>query len=49
VTKDTTKKIIDMDDTAVRGHLQELVRGSVEETLNGLLDAEADHLCGAKR
>lgn len=44
----TTKKIIDMDDTAVRGHLRELVRDSVEEMLNGLLDAEADHLCGAK-
>jgi hypothetical protein len=33
----------------VRGHLTELVRGSVEETLNGLLDAEADQLVGAKR
>ena len=48
-TEDTTKKIIEIDDSAVRGHLQELVRGSVEETLNGLLDAEADALCGAKR
>ena len=47
--EDTTKKIIEIDDTQVRGHLRELVRGSVEETLNGLLDAEADALCGAKR
>ena len=48
-TDKTTKKIIEINDTEVRGHLRELVRGSVEETLNGLLDAEADALCGAKR
>jgi putative transposase len=48
-TDKTTKKIIEIDDTEVRGHLRELVRGSVEETLNGLLDAEADALCGAGR
>ena len=48
-TDNTTKKIIEIDDTEVRGHLRELVRGSVEETLNGLLDAEADALCGAGR
>jgi putative transposase len=47
--EDTTKKIIEIDDREVRGHLRELVRGSVEETLNGLLDAEADALCGAGR
>jgi transposase-like protein len=29
--------------------VEEVVRQSVEETLNGLLDAEADELCGAKR
>ena len=34
---------------AVRGHLDELVRSTVEETLNQMLDAEADQLCGAKR
>jgi len=28
-TDDTTKKIIAIDDTRVRGHLRELVRGSV--------------------
>ncbi|EMM97684.1 hypothetical protein LEP1GSC158_3431 [Leptospira interrogans serovar Zanoni str. LT2156] len=27
--------------------MSELVRGSVEETLNALLDAEADKLCKA--
>lgn len=49
VAEDTTKKMIEIDDTQVRGHLRELVRHSVEETLNGMLDAEADVLCGAKR
>jgi hypothetical protein len=34
--------VIQIDEAQVRGHLSELVRGSVEETLNGLLDAEAD-------
>jgi len=33
----------------VRQHVEEVVRSSVEETLNGLLEAEADELCGAKR
>lgn len=40
---------IKIDGDAVRGHLDELVRSTVEETLNNLLDAEADQLCGAKR
>ena len=30
-------------------HLDEVVRSTVEETLNALLDAEADHLCGARK
>src|SRR5690554_4151323 len=40
---------IKIDGEAVRGHLDELVRASVEETLNQMLDAEADQLCRAKR
>jgi hypothetical protein len=31
------------------GHLDDMVRGSVESTLNSLLDAEADQLCNAHR
>jgi hypothetical protein len=38
-----------IDARRVDQHLGELVRQSVEQTLNGLLDAEADKLCGAKR
>ncbi|MET0068010.1 MAG: IS256 family transposase [Candidatus Thiodiazotropha sp.] len=49
--KDTASlgKIIDIDEARIRDHLGELVRGSVEDTLNSLLDAEADRLCNAAR
>jgi putative transposase len=42
-------KVIQIDENQIRAHLGELVRGSVEETLNQLLDAEADQLCNAAR
>ena len=42
-------EVIKIDEGKVRQHVEEVVRQSVEETLNGLLDAEADELCGAKR
>ena len=41
--------VIRIDEEQIRGHVDEVVRSSVEETLNGLLDAEADRLCQAKR
>lgn len=41
--------VIQIDETQVRGHLDEMVRSTVEETLNALLDAEADRLCQAQR
>jgi putative transposase len=49
--KDTPKlsNVIEIDEGRIRDHLGELVRGSVEETLNALLDAEADQLCNAGR
>ena len=50
--KDYTQKlgkVIQIDETQIRDHLGELVRGTVEETLNKLLDAEADQLCNAAR
>jgi transposase-like protein len=50
--KDTTKvlnKVIRIDETEIRGHLDEMVRGTVEETLNAMLDAEADEMCKAQR
>jgi len=42
-------EVIKIDEGKVREHVEEVVRQSVEETLNGLLEAEADELCGAKR
>ena len=34
-------KVIQIDEDQIQQHLGELVRGTVEETLNKLLDAEA--------
>jgi transposase-like protein len=42
-------KIIQIDEGRVRDHLAEIVRGSVEETLNTMLQKEADELCQARR
>jgi putative transposase len=41
--------VIRIDDERIRDHLGKIVRGSVEETLNALLEAEADRLCNAGR
>lgn len=41
--------VIRIDDERIKGHLDRVVRGTVEETLNALLDAEADRLCNAQR
>jgi transposase-like protein len=43
------EKIVEINEQVVRDQLGELVRGSVEETLNSLLDAEADRMCHAQR
>ena len=45
----TMGQIIQIDEARIRDHLGEMVRGTVEETLNAMLDAEADRLCGAVR
>lgn len=41
--------VIRIDQEQVRSHVDEVVRSTVEETLNGLLEQEADQLCGASR
>ena len=38
-----------VDEGKLRNHVDEVVRSSVEETLNGLLDEEADQICRAQR
>jgi transposase-like protein len=41
--------VVRIDDERIRDHLGQIVRGTVEETLNGLLEAEAERLCNAGR
>lgn len=41
--------LFQINEAKVQEHLDGIVRQTVEDTLNGLLDAEADRLCGAKR
>jgi len=51
-TKETTQakeKMVEIHENEIKSHLDGIVRGTVEETLNALLDAEADVLCGAGR
>jgi putative transposase len=40
---------LQVDETKLKGHVDEVVRSSVEETLNALLEAEADQICRAQR
>jgi len=49
---DTVKglgEVIRIDELAIRSRLSEVVRDTVEETLNAMLDAEAGRLCRARR
>ena len=45
--KEALNLAILVDSQQVEYHLTYLVRGTAEDTLNALLDAEADALCGA--
>jgi putative transposase len=38
-------QVIQIDEARIRDHHDKMVRGTVEETLNALLDADADRLC----
>src|SRR3569833_3325716 len=51
MTDDTPAALgaLQIDEGKLRGHVDEVVRSSVEEPLNGLLDAEADQICRAQR
>jgi len=42
-------QVIKIDEGKIYDHLGELVRGTVEEALNTMLDTEADQLVGAKK
>ena len=53
MTEETETKpmvqVIQIDDARIKDHLGEMVRGTVEEALNAMLDAEAIRWCGANR
>src|SRR5512136_978449 len=42
-------KIIQLNESVIRDHLGEMVRSTVEDTLNRMLDAEANQLCNAEK
>ena len=44
-----SEKIVQLNEEIIKGQLKELVRGSVEETLNELLEKEAESLTQAAR
>ena len=48
-TAEGLKDAIRVDTAELRGHVDAVVRSSVEETLNALLQAEADQICKAAR
>jgi putative transposase len=48
-TPSPLNNVVTIDDVRIKNHLDRVVRGSVEDTLNALLDAEADRLCNAQR
>lgn len=47
--QDGSLDVIRIEEDKLRSHVEGVVRDSVEQTLNGLLEAEADELCGARR
>ena len=44
-----SEKILQLNEEVIKGQIKELVRGSVEETLNELLEKEAESLTQAAR
>ena len=52
MNEDSTKalsKVIRIDESEIQSHLDKMVRGTVEDALNAMLDAEADEMCNAQR
>lgn len=42
-------KIVEINEEKIKDHLGQFVKNTVEETLNAMLDAEADVICNAQR
>ena len=53
MSNDSTQKsqgnIIQINEEQIKDHLGEMVRETVEETLNAMLEKEAEYLVGAER
>ena len=49
ICKTMSDKIVQLNEAVIKNELKELVRGSVEETLNELLEAEAEKLAQEDR
>ena len=47
--KTALTNVVQIDEKQIQVHLDQVVRSTVEETLNALLDAEADRLCRARK
>lgn len=41
--------MIQLNEAAVKNHLGQIIRSTVEQTLNAMLGAEADRLCHAEK
>ncbi|MCK4998639.1 MAG: transposase [Anaerohalosphaera sp.] len=48
-TAKNLSNVIKINEDQFRDHLGKMVRSTVEETLNDMLDAETDQLCNAQR
>jgi transposase-like protein len=48
-SRDNLSNVIKINEGQFKNHLGDMVRSTVEETLNSLLDAEADQLCQAHK
>ena len=52
MSENSTKElgqVIQIDDDRVRDYLKNVVRGTWKDTLNAMLDTEAERLCNASR
>jgi putative transposase len=47
-TGKSLNKVIKINEAKIQSHLDEMVRSTVQQTINDLLNAEADRLCNAK-
>ena len=47
--KTMSEKIVQLNEESIKSELKELVRSSVEETLNGLLEQETQQLTGTAK